>query len=350
MDALSQVFAAVRLAGGVFLDAEFTAPWCVVSQVEPADLEGQGERPAQLIAFHYVVAGRLFVAVDDGPPQPVAAGEIVLLPRNPPHLLASAPGLPPLSIADRMQAACGGAPASLRLGGGGAPCRIVCGFLGCTAPHNPLLATLPPLLRLAIGDSAAGPWIESSFHHAAAEFARGGAGSAAVLGKLAELLFIEAVRRYLAQLPPGHSGWLAGLQDRIVGRALGLLHARVAHPWTTEALAREAGLSRSAFAERFTALLGEPPMRYLANWRLQLAALRLRDSAAATAQIAEEVGYASEAAFCRAFKRAFGTTPAAWRRGTGRAGRDQVRVGTNRSATPLLHQRSPVGAGPSLKT
>lgn len=315
MDALSQAFAAVRLAGGVFLDAEFSAPWSFVSQVEPADLDGQGDFPAQLIAFHYIVAGRLFVAVDDGPPQPLAAGEIVMLPRNPPHLLSSAPGLPPVSIGDRMQAACDGAPAALRLGGGGEPCRVVCGFLACAAPHNPLLASLPPLLRLAVGDSAAGAWIESSFHHAAAEFARGGAGSAAVLGKLAELLFIEAVRRYLAKLPPGHTGWLAGLQDRIVGRALALLHARPDHPWTTEALARETGLSRSAFAARFTALLGVPPMHYLANWRLQLAALRLRDSPAAIARIAEAVGYASEAAFCRAFRRAFGTTPAAWRRG-----------------------------------
>ena len=194
----------------------------------------------------------------------------------------------------------------------------MCGFLGCEAPHNPLVATLPPVLKLEVRDGTGGAWIESSFRHAAAEFAEGGVGSAAVLGKLAELLFVEAVRRYLASLPAGHTGWLAGLQDRAVGRALALLHSRVAHPWTTEELAREVGLSRSAFAERFTTLLGTPPMHYLANWRLQLAALRLRESPAATAQIAFDVGYDAEAAFCRAFKRAYGITPAAWRRQAGR--------------------------------
>jgi len=312
VDALSDVFAAVRLSGGVFLDAEFTAPWCVESQVGPEEFP-QGEMPAHLIAYHYVVAGRMFVQVGDTAVE-VAAGEIVMLPRNDGHLLASAPDLRPTPIDAHLQAPAAAAPASLRLGGGGEHTRIVCGFLGCEAPHNPLVATLPPVLKLEVREGTGGAWIESSFRHAAEEFAKGGIGSAAVLGKLAELLFVEAVRRYLASLPAGHTGWLAGLQDRAVGRALALLHSRVAHPWTTEELAREVGLSRSAFAERFSALLGTPPMHYLANWRLQLAALRLRDSPAATAQIAFDVGYDSEAAFCRAFKRAFGVTPAAWRR------------------------------------
>lgn len=314
MDALSEVFAAVRLSGGVFLDAEFTAPWCVVSQVGPEDFSAQGGMPAHLIAYHYVVAGRLFVEVQGTPPLEVRAGEIVLLPRNDRHLLASTPGLPPVVIAGEVQAPDATAPAVLRHGGGGEGTRIVCGYLGCDAPHNPLIATLPSLLRLEMGSHATGAWIESSFRHAAEEFAQGGAGSAAVLGKLAELLFVEAVRRYLAALPAGQTGWLAGLQDRRIGRALALLHTRVAHPWTTGELAREVGLSRSAFAERFTALLGAPPMHYLAGWRLQLAALRLRDSAASTAQIAWDVGYESDAAFNRAFKRTFACTPAAWRR------------------------------------
>jgi AraC-like DNA-binding protein len=154
----------------------------------------------------------------------------------------------------------------------------------------------------------------SSFRHAAEEFAAGGTGSAIVLSKLAELLFVEAVRRYLGNLPEGQGGWLAGLGDRVVGRALALLHARVDHAWTTEELARAVGLSRSAFAERFTTLIGMPPMHYLTQWRLQLAAVRLRESGRSTAQIAGDVGYESEAAFSRAFKRAFGCTPAAWRK------------------------------------
>ena len=314
MDALSDVFAAVRLSGGVFLDAEFTAPWCVVSQVGPEEFSPLGLMPEHLIAYHYVVDGRLFVNVENGAALEVCAGEIVLLPRNDGHVLGSSPKLVPAVIDDFVQAANEGGPATLRYGGGGETTRIVCGYLGCEAPHNPLLATLPPLLKLGMREGTGGEWIESSFRRAAAEFAQGGVGSAAVLGKLAELLFVEGVRCYLATLPEGHTGWLAGLRDRTVGRALGLLHARVAHPWTTEELARAVGLSRSAFAERFTALLGTPPMHYLAHWRLQLAAVKLRDGPGSTAQIAYEVGYESDAAFNRAFKRAFGTTPAAWRR------------------------------------
>lgn len=314
MDVLSDVFAAVRFSGGVFLDAEFTAPWCVVSQVGPEEFQALGRMPAHLIAYHYVVDGRLFVRVGDGPALPVQAGEIVLLPRNDGHVLESAPGLRPVIVDGLVHGPSPEAPASLRYGGGGEPTRIVCGYLGCDMPDNLLLKALPPLLKLGVRDGSGGAWLESSFRHAAEAFGVSASGSAAVLGKLAELLFVEGVRRYLAALPEGQTGWLSGLRDRMVGRALALLHGDVAHPWTTEELAQAVGLSRSAFAERFTALIGMPPMRYLANWRLQLAAARLRESTASTAQIAGEVGYESDAAFNRAFKRAFGTTPAAWRR------------------------------------
>ncbi len=314
MDALSEVFAAVRFSGGVFLNAEFTAPWCVVSQVGPEEFGEQGRMPAHLIAYHYIIAGRMVVGVGDAPPLEACAGEIVLLPRNDGHVLGSAPGLRPVVIDDRVEAPTDQAPATLRYGGGGEPTHIVCGYIGCEVPQNPLLHTLPTLLKLGVRDGTGGEWIESSFRRAAEEFAHSGVGSSAVLGKLAELLFVDGVRRYLATLPEGQTGWLAGLRDRMVGRALALLHARFSHPWTTEELAREVGLSRSAFAERFTSLIGVPPMQYLTTWRLQLAAVRLRESTASTAQLASDVGYESDAAFSRAFKRAFGTTPAAWRK------------------------------------
>ncbi|WP_265942733.1 AraC family transcriptional regulator [Dechloromonas sp. A34] len=314
MDVLSDVFAAVRFSGGVFLDAEFTAPWCVVSQVGPEEFEAQGRMPAHLIAYHYVVDGRLFVRVGDGPALAVQAGEIVLLPRNDGHVLGSAPGLRPVIVDNLIHGPSPEAPALLRYGGGGEPTRIVCGYLGCEMPDNLLLKALPPLLKLGVRDGSGGAWLESSFRHAAQAYGVSDSGSAAVLGKLAELLFVEGVRRYLAALPEGQTGWLSGLRDRMVGRALALLHGDVAHPWTTEELAQAVGLSRSAFAERFTGLIGVPPMRYLATWRLQLAAARLRESTASTTQIAGEIGYESDAAFNRAFKRAFGTTPAAWRR------------------------------------
>jgi AraC-like DNA-binding protein len=314
VDALSDILAAVRLSGGAFLDAEFTAPWCIAAQVGPEDCGPVGRVPAHIIAYHYVVAGHLYIQAADAPPQEVEAGEIVLLPRNDPHVLGSAPGLRPLVVDGLIRPPAGPAPATLRHGGGGALTQIICGFVGCDAPHNPLVGTLPVLLRLNVREGPGGGWIGESFRRAAEEFATGGIGSATVLGKLAELLFVEAVRRYLATLPDDRTGWLAGLRDRTVGTALGLMHTRVDEDWTTEALARESGLSRSAFAERFTNLIGVPPMRYLAQWRLQLAAARLRDSARPTAQIAYEVGYESDAAFSRAFKREFGVTPAAWRR------------------------------------
>jgi AraC-like DNA-binding protein len=216
--------------------------------------------------------------------------------------------------------------ACLRYGGGGESTQIICGFLGCEVPDNPLVATLPAVLRLALRQEVAGAWMEQSFRLGVEEFAARCAGPetpglGTLLSKLAELLFAEAVRGYLATLPEDQTGWLAGLRDPIVGKALALLHTRVAELWTTEALARKAGLSRSSFAERFTALIGTPPMRYLANWRMQLAATSLRKGGRSVAQIACDVGYESDAAFNRAFKRAYGTAPSAWRKEDRRGGR-----------------------------
>jgi AraC-like DNA-binding protein len=313
MDALSDVLAAVRLTSSAFLDARFTAPWCIASQIGPEDCAPLGPVPATLIAYHYIVTGQAWIETVGSAPVEVGAGDIVLLPRNDRHALGSAPGLRPAVIDDLIQPPDGTRPATLKFGGGGPETHIVCGYLGCDVPDNPLVAALPPILTLDVRRDAGGAWVGASFQHAADEFATGGIGSTTVLSKLAELLFVDAVRRYLATLPADQTGWLAGLRDRIVGRALALLHGRAAQPWTTEELARQVGLSRSAFAERFTTLIGMPPMRYLAHWRLQLAAVRLRESPRSIAQIAYEIGYESEAAFSRAFKKAFGVTPGAWR-------------------------------------
>jgi AraC-like DNA-binding protein len=311
-DPLSDLLRTMRLTGGVFLEAEFTAPWCVLAQVCPEDC-GPPPAPALLIAYHYVLDGRLQLQAEGEPPVALEAGEIVLLPRNDPHRLGSALDLHPVDAGQLIQPAADGGPARIVFGGNGEAARILCGFLGSDLRGTPLLASLPRVLRLRVGEGASGDWIASSFRFAAQEL-RG--GSTTVLARLAELLFLEAVRRYLDELPSGRTGWLPGLRDPVVGRALALMHGRAAHPWTTEALAREAGLSRSAFAERFTALLGEPPMRYLAQWRLRAAADRLHDGQL-VGRVAYEVGYASEAAFSRAFKREFGMPPAAWRQAGG---------------------------------
>src|SRR5262249_24978541 len=200
-------------------------------------------------------------------------------------------------------------------GGGGKRTRMICGYLGHdSAEENPVISTLPPLLKLDAEQGGAAEWIRSTFQFAAEEVAAGRPGSETVLAKLSELLFVETVRRYVENLPDGQTGWLAGLRDTYVARALALLHRDIARAWSVDELGREAGLSRSALADRFIRLIGGPPMHYLANLRMQVAMQTLRDTSASLAQVADMVGYESEAAFSRAFKKATGTAPATWRR------------------------------------
>jgi transcriptional regulator GlxA family with amidase domain len=192
---------------------------------------------------------------------------------------------------------------------------MICGFLGCDcAADNPVISTLPSLLKLDAEQGGAAEWIRSTFQYAAEEVAAGRPGSETVLAKLSELLFIEAVRRYAEALPQGQTGWLAGLRDPHVARALALLHRDITRPWNVDDLSREVGLSRSALADRFISLIGMPPMHYVASWRMQVATQKLRNTSASLAQVADLVGYSSEAAFSRAFKKTFGTAPATWRR------------------------------------
>jgi AraC-like DNA-binding protein len=237
------------------------------------------------------------------------------LPRNDLHLMGSDLSLPPVAGSEIIQPPKDGGLFSIRHGGAGGRTRMICGFLGCAGTEgNPVISTLPSLLKLNVEQGGAAEWIRSTFQYAAEEVAAGHPGSETVLAKLSELLFVEAVRRYADTLPQGQTGWLAGLRDPYVARALALLHRDIARRWTVDDLGREIGLSRSALADRFIGLIGVPPMHYLANWRMQVARQRLRNTSASLAQVAEFVGYDSEAAFSRAFKKAFGTAPATWRR------------------------------------
>jgi AraC-like DNA-binding protein len=313
MDALLDVVRALRFTGGVFLDAEFTEPWAVRSQVDRDDCRPFGQQPRHLVAYHYVVEGALTLEAEGHAAVRLSAGSVVMLPRNDAHVMSSAPGVPPVDAAPLIRP---GRPDGLpRLvhGGGGLRTHILCGFLGTEVPEHALFGLLPGVLTLDVGQGARAKWIEGSLRFAAEELGSGRVGSLPMLGRLAELLFVEAVRRSTEEAPP-MVGWLAGLRDPVVGRALAVMHAHPSHPWTASELAREAGASRSAFAQRFRALVGEPPMRYLAGWRLQRAAARLRESDDAVGQIGLEAGYDSEAAFSRAFRRAYGSPPAAWRR------------------------------------
>lgn len=192
--------------------------------------------------------------------------------------------------------------------------RVLCGFLSCDkALCRLLLEALPRLLHVPLGDGPSARWLMSLVRRGAQENTAPGPGSGTLLAKLAELLFVEAMRRYIESLPEQQTGWLAGLRDRYVGRALGLMHGQPAHDWTVDELAEQVGLSRSALTQRFADLLGAPPMQYLTRWRLVLAAAALRSGDKVIARVAEESGYESESAFNRAFKREFGMPPAAWR-------------------------------------
>lgn len=317
MDALTDVLRAMRLSGAVFLEGEFTAPWCVSSQVGPEDCRLFMPPPARLIAYHYVLEGRLLLQAEGEPPVDAGAGRLLVLPRNDPHILASAPGLRPANADDLLEPPGNDGLAHIRFGGGGPVTRILCGFLGSDDRTDPLLSSLPPVVDLDLTGNLSGPWIEGSVRYAARELAGGGPGTSASLARLAELLFAEAVRQYIKALPQARAGWLAGLCDPHVGRALALMHRSPGHPWTLEELAREVGLSRSALAERFGRFVGASPIRYLQRRRIELAAARLTSCRQPIAQIAYETGYVSEAAFSRAFKRELGRSPAAFRRPDG---------------------------------
>ena len=315
MDALSDMLRVVGLTGGIFLDARFTAPWCIEGQVSPDMCAPFMAPPSRLVCFHFVVEGRCFIEVEGGEDAAVGEGEVVLLSRNELHKIGSDLRLKATPAGDIILAPEGAGVPRIVHGGGGDRCTMVCGFLGGDAQLEPLLKTLPSLLTLKVRDTPGGDWIAQSFRYGAQQLANGDPGAATIMSKMSELLFVEAVRRYLATMPEAHTGFLAGLRDPAVGKALALMHSQIARDWTAEDLADAVNLSRSAFADRFTTLMGQPPMRYLAGWRMQIAGQKLREGKLPIAQIAFDVGYESEAAFARAFKREVGMPPAAWRKG-----------------------------------
>jgi AraC-like DNA-binding protein len=314
MDALSDVLRVTRLSGGVFLEAQFTAPWCISGKISTNDCKPFLAAPRHVIASHFVAAGAMQLRVEGGDPIEVSAGEFVLLPHNDVHTFGSDLTATVTSASEVIQPPQGGGLFRINYGGGGAATQLLCGYLASEAPFSPLLSALPPVLKLDVRATASGAWIESSFRFAASEIAAGRLGSTTVIAKLSELLFVEAVSQFVADLPVERRGWLAGLRDPQIGRALTLLHSRPNEAWTAETLALEVGMSRSAFAERFTSLVGQPPMQYLTFWRMQVAAQRLREGGGSIAQIGFAIGYESEAAFSRAFKRQFGTSPGTWRK------------------------------------
>lgn len=312
-DPFSDVLRAVRLSGAVFLDARFTAPWSVGAGITPDLCAAVNWSPAQIIAYHHVIAGEMLCAVDGRAPVAVSAGQTVLLPRNDPHTLASAMGLKSVAGGELVSGALTDGFARISHGGGGAETRVFCGYLGTEGSYNPLIEALPPILKIDIAAATSRDWVESTLRFAAGELSNGRLPSSAVMTRLSETLFVEAVRHLAAEADASQTAWLNCLRDHQIGRAVAMIHRDIAKPNSTEALAREAGLSRSAFMERFAALVGTSPVRYATLWRLRAAQMHLRESNRSLAQIAAAIGYESEEAFSRAFKREFGVTPALWR-------------------------------------
>lgn len=314
MDALSETLRAVRLVGAIFINARFTAPWCYQSPHADAAaplLEPHAER---VVIFHLVTDGECVVELAGQAPLRLAAGDVVMFPQGHAHRMASEPGLAPPRGA-RLQEVLARRPLKLLHGGGGQPTGLVCGYLACDARlARMLLSGLPPVVRVNVRGADAGVWLEASLRYAIAEARSPRPGGAGVLAKLAELLFIEVLRLTMHEQGDGRTGWLAAAGDRIVGGALNALHQRPAHAWTLEELARAAGTSRSVLAERFAQLMGSSPMQYLMQWRMLLAANLLCRSNVPLARIAEDVGYRTDTAFSRAFRREYGAPPATWRR------------------------------------
>ena len=320
-DTLSDVLRAVRLKGAVFFDVETTAPW--VAEAPPASVIAQAVMPdsEHVIEYHVITGGSCWASVigHDIAPVRLTEGDVVAFPQGDAHVLSSAPGMRgdmDLNVFKRPETPTQ-LPLLLNLDGGGSErTHVVCGFLGCDSrPFNPLLESLPRILHISGAHNARTEWLDAFTRFAVMEASEKRAGGSGILAKLGELMFVELVRRYVESLPEESKGWLGGVRDRYVGRALNLLHAHPTRPWTLEQLAKDVGLSRSSFAERFSGFVGTPPMQYLQRWRLQMAASLLSEGSASIAAIAAEIGYESEAAFSRAFKRTVGVPPAEWRNG-----------------------------------
>jgi len=315
MDVLSEVLKAVKLDGAMFYNAEFSAPWCLCSPASPTLALYLSAGSRHVIIFHLLTEGHGYAQVEgDDRPLPLNAGDILIVPHGDPHAMRNGPLIKPVDHAEEIRRILSQGLKVSRMGGGGEITKFICGYMTCEPQLSRIfLGGLPPMLKVHIRDDASGQWLENSIRYSVDNADASGAGGEAVIAKLSEVLFIETLRRYIALLPREQTGWLAGVRDPEVGKALALLHRQPSHPWTIAALAIEVGISRSVLAERFRRYLSETPMAYLTRWRLQLGAQMLTSTSSGVAQIAGEVGYESEASFNRAFKREFSLPPARFR-------------------------------------
>jgi AraC-like DNA-binding protein len=314
-DVLSELLGAMRLSGTVLFRAEFREPWsvatpegCEISRALPFRVE-------RVIPFHIIAAGACCIELAEGEPVTLGEGDAVLLPYGDGHRLCGAATADTVPVGQLLPPPPWRSIPVIEHGGDGATTSIICGFLQCDElMFHPILRHLPPLLHVRPEGTPADRWLAGTIRHAASEASRPAPGSGGMLPRLTELMFVEILRKYMQGLSEDEVGWFAAFNDPIAGAALKLLHAAPFEAWSVDSLAQQVGASRTVLADRFRHFLDQPPMQYLAHWRLQLAAQQLKSSDAPIKAIADRTGYESEAAFSRAFKRHFGLPPGDWRR------------------------------------
>ena len=303
-DPLGEALYFLRMSGTMYSSCEFTAPWGLVLPAFPGSL-----------MFHVVTSGRCWLEVEGSDPRLLQPGDLALVPHGEGHRLTSEPGVVGIGLFDVPRDDVSERFEILRQGGGGATTTLVCGTANFDHPAaRHLVSLLPRAMTVDASSSRHGEWIQSTLRFMASEATEARPGGEAVITRLSDVLVIHAIRGWIEHDPGAQTGWLAALRDRQVGRALTLIHRDPAHPWTLGSLASEAAMSRSAFAARFSSLVGVPAMQYVVRWRMHLAATWLRDDGAALGELAGRLGYRSEAAFSRAFKRVVGTSPGTARR------------------------------------
>lgn len=315
MDALSEALNSVRMTGAIFYRAECTSPWGVAIPPlrEYAHLLAPGTE--RVVGYHLMTEGDAVARFGDGREVPMTAGDVLIVPHGDPHVLSNGRAPRIIDADGTLDRYFAGGLSTLQIGGGGEATRFVCGFFGCERYADRLfLSGLPIVIKINLREDVTGKWVEHSIRHLVTEAGGGRPGRSVLLSKMAEALFIEALRRHMEQLPAEQTGWLAAARDEIVGAAIAAIHRAPGRQWTLDSLAKEAATSRSVLTERFSRFLGDPPLAYLAMWRMQLAARRLQTSRDTVLQVALEAGYESEAAFIRAFKRAFELPPAKYRK------------------------------------
>ncbi|MFT7520264.1 MAG: AraC-like DNA-binding protein [Kiritimatiellia bacterium] len=310
-DPLSDVLRVLRLSGGMFFRVNLSAPFGISAMGAETMLDTFAPGAAHILPFHLVTQGPIWIDVPGNDSVLLEKGDIIVMPHGASHSLCDVSGtepVPVISLKDQVS----GFPPTLTSGGDGPESRALCGFFHCNGRlFNPLMESLPEVVVIR-QDPDRTPWLAATMERAFSETMASRPGGDALIERLTGLLFLEVVQRYLEQ---NHtSGWLAGLSDPIVSKALGLLHARPERDWTVESLARRVGSSRSVLSERFSATVGKSPIKYLTAWRMELAAIRLLDTDDAIIDIAEDTGYESEASFGRAFKRHSGRPPGTWRK------------------------------------